>query len=163
MRHAFYFVLLPLLAFSLFSCAALPSALAPSARSAADRLDLAEAVFRYQFEHNASGSQKNCDYFFICIEREDPSPELLRRFADNKPKVVPASDATSSGRGVSHKTLGGTGLLFTISDITWLNDNTADVDGGYYEANLSSSGNTYRVERRDGKWIVTKNTMHWIS
>ena len=157
MRYVFSFVLFCLLA----SCAVVPPV--PFARSAADRLDLAEAVFRYQFDRNASGQQKNCDYFFIRLESEDPLPELLGRFAEYTPKVVPGSDAARSSRGVSHKTLGGKGLIFHIDDITWLDDNTADVDGGYYEAGLSSSGNTYRVERRDGKWVVIKDTMHWIS
>ena len=55
------------------------------------------------------------------------------------------------------------GLLFQISQIACLDASTADVDGGYYEAGLSSSGNMYHVERRHGEWVVTKNTMHWIS
>jgi hypothetical protein len=37
------------------------------------------------------------------------------------------------------------------------------VEGGYYEGNLSSSGNTYTVKMENGKWAVTNDEMHWIS
>jgi hypothetical protein len=37
------------------------------------------------------------------------------------------------------------------------------VNGGYYEGNLSASGNVYTVERKDHKWVVTKDQMLWIS
>lgn len=127
-------------------------------------LNLLEAVLRYQFDHNASGSQRNVDFFFLMLDRSDPPEELLERFKGNSPRVLPASLAEApAGEGVRHKGLGGSGLIFDITRIAWLDANTADVDGGYYEAGLSASGNTYRVERRDGKWVVTKNEMHWIS
>ena len=130
----------------------------------AKSLDVAEAVFRYQFDHNASGAQRQVDYFFISLEERDPPQALLTRFANEKPLVLPASLATSfAGTGVRHKELGGRGLIFRISSIKWLDANTAEVDGGYYEAGLSASGNIYRVERRVGKWFVARDEMRWIS
>ena len=44
-----------------------------------------------------------------------------------------------------------------------VSDTKVEVSGGYYEAGLSSSGNTYIVELKEGKWVVTGDTMHWIS
>jgi hypothetical protein len=38
-----------------------------------------------------------------------------------------------------------------------------DVEGGYYEGNLSSSGNFYRVERKAGVWVVTDDKVQWVS
>ena len=35
-----------------------------------------------------------------------------------------------------------------------MGDNSAEVAGGYYEGNLSASGNTYYVVRKDGKRVV---------
>lgn len=67
------------------------------------------------------------------------------------------------GQPIRHKDLGGTGLIFYITRIAWLDANTAEVDGGYYEAGLSASGHTYRVERHNGKWVVTNDQMHWIA
>ncbi len=139
------------------------SATQPAAR-AADRLDVLEAVFRHQFDKNASGGQRNVDYFFLSLdERRDPPAELLARFKDHTPKVLPVSFATSAAGRVRHKDLGGRGLIFRVESIVWLDENTAEVKGGYYEANLSASGNTYRVTRTDGRWKVTKDRMNWIS
>ncbi|MFT3788752.1 MAG: hypothetical protein QM770_21715 [Tepidisphaeraceae bacterium] len=127
-------------------------------------LNVLEAVFRFQFDHNASGARRKVDYFFLTLDRSDPPADLLARFKDDAPRVLPASLAkASAGEGVKHKDLGGQGLIFNITSIAWLDANTADVQGGYYEAGLSASGNTYRVERRGGKWVVTHNKMHWIS
>src|SRR5687767_8481563 len=53
-----------------------------------DRLGLLEAVLRYQFDHNASGRQRNVDYFFVSVERDDELALLVPRLADVRPKVV---------------------------------------------------------------------------
>ena len=129
-----------------------------------DYLNVAEAVFRHQFDHNASGLRRDADYFFIALDKGDPPQALLARFANERPPVLPASLAASSaGGGIKHKDSGGRGLIFRIGSIKWPDANTAEVEGGYYEAGLSSSGNVYRVERRGGKWFVTKDEMRWIS
>ena len=39
----------------------------------------------------------------------------------------------------------------------------ATVNGGYFEAGLSASGNVYTVERLKGVWTVVKDEMTWIS
>ena len=127
-------------------------------------LNVAEAVLRHLFDNNASGLRRGADYFFIALEKGDPPQEFLARFASERPLVLAVSQATSSAlEGVKHKELGGRGLIFRISSIKWLDPNTAEVEGGYYEAGLSSSGNVYRVERRGGPWFVTKSEMRWIS
>lgn len=136
----------------------------PSARPA-DQFDVLEAVFRHQFDKNASGQQRNVEYFFLSLDHgADPPAALLARFKNERPRVLPVSMAgPSHGSGVKHKEDGKSGLIFNITRIAWLDANTAEVEGGYYEAGLSASGNTYRVERRDGKWVVTGDKMNWIS
>jgi hypothetical protein len=136
----------------------------PTAR-AADRLDVLEAVFRHQFDKNASAGQRKVDYFFLALDADtDPPAELMKRFENETPKVLPASQATASkASGVKHKTQGGRGLIFRVTDIAFLGADTAEVSGGYYEAGLSASGNTYIVQRSNGKWKVTKDQMHWIA
>src|SRR3954464_5139139 len=69
---------------------------------AADRLDVIEAVFRHQFDKNASAGRRNVAYFFLSLDGDtDPPPELLARFKDEKPTVLPASMANASaGEGV---------------------------------------------------------------
>lgn len=128
-------------------------------------LDLLEAVFRHQFDHNASGSGRNVDYFFLALDAdEDPPPELLERFAGETPEALPVSLAERTfEEGVKHRERGGRGLIFRISSIDWVDEEEAVVEGGYYEAPLSSSGNTYQVERRDGRWVVISDRLNWIS
>lgn len=54
-------------------------------------------------------------------------------------------------------------LIFRVTSIKWKSDTEVDVSGGYYEAGLSASGNTYTVKKEKGKWKVTNDKMHWIS
>ena len=51
-----------------------------------DELDVCEAVFRYQFQHNASGIQK-ADVYFLTIQSQNPSHRFIARFSDHSPPV----------------------------------------------------------------------------
>ncbi len=146
----------------------------------AEEAAILEAVFRYQYEHNSSGAQSNVDFYFLSFgsigENEDPSLAFMARFEGHSPKVEPVSLSITSAQstasilstasavsGVSHEEHGGRGLIFRIEHIRWIDGHTVEVDGGYYEARRSSSGNTYKVERRRGRWVVTDDRMLWIS
>ncbi len=118
----------------------------------AEALDIAEVTFRYQFEHNASGAQQKAQAYFLSVFNKDPSPEYLKRFEGNKPPVKNGSEFKI-----------GNGLAFRVGAIKRVSETKVEVSGGYYEAGLSSSGNTYFVEKKDGKWVVTEDKMHWIS
>ncbi len=124
--------------------------------------DMAEAVFRYQFLHNESGQQTNAAAYFLEIAGEDPDDAFMRRFAGNHPPIKKWSDCSIEDTKVVDKETGKTGLIFTLKVISIKNDVTAEAEGGYYEAGLSASGNTYYLEKHDGKWIVTKDTLHFI-
>jgi len=143
-----------------------PPSLAPRIEVAADD-DLREAVFRHLFDHNASGQQKTAKVFCLQIEEnQDPSPELLRRFEGNEPRVKKASLCTSKpghARGGVVDETGAPGLIFRVDTIQHPDENTAVVEGGYFEAGLSASGNVYELAREGNQWIVKKDTMRWIS
>jgi hypothetical protein len=134
--------------------------------------DIAETTFRYQFAHNASGQQADAHVYCIGFaatngespERRDPSPEFLSRFGDVTPPVKAYSQcSTSADKGVIDKATGKEGLIFTISSVKCADATRCEVEGGYYEASLSASGNTYYLERHDAKWVVVKDVMHWIA
>ena len=126
----------------------------PPPRSVAEP-DILEAVFRYQFEHNASAIRQNAEKYCLALaggERLDA--EFLRRFAGNQPLVVAADQCDRrSGRN----------LFFQAKIETWESDREAVVRGGYYEGNLSSSRETYRVVWEDGRWVVRDPRMEVIS
>ncbi|HWC18061.1 MAG TPA: hypothetical protein VG498_13660 [Terriglobales bacterium] len=138
--------------------------------SKADRLsqedDIREAIFRYQFNHNASGQQKNASFYCLSVgeNHNDPTDELLKRFADHKPPVRKVSDCqVHPFTGVSDNRTGTRGLILRVSGITWISDKKVKAEGGYYEGSLSSSGNTYTVIKEHGKWTVSHDRMKWIS
>jgi hypothetical protein len=128
--------------------------------------DIREAVFRYQFDHNDSGQQKSAKVYFIGVGEKaaDPSDDFMKRFADHLPPVRKASASHFiTGKGLLDKKTGERGLAFQVTTIKWISDTEVEVSGGYYEAELSSSGNTYTVQKKNRKWKVTKNKLDWIS
>jgi hypothetical protein len=129
--------------------------------------DIHEAVFRWQFDHNGSGLQKKAKVYFIELGEEstDPTGEFLKRFAGNRPPVRKGSECTGTGTGeaVRDKKTGEEGLLFHVSKVAWKPDTKVEVKGGYFERGLSSSENTYTVEKEKGKWRVKNDHIDIIS
>jgi len=123
--------------------------------------DIREAVFRHQFGHNASAIKQKAKTYYLAlgslINKRDPSSNFMQRFKGHKPSVERVSLA-EEGYGRIRD-----GLIFYIEEIRWINENEVEVSGGYYEGNLSSSGNNYQVVRKNGKWSVKKDKMKWIS
>lgn len=128
--------------------------------------DVREAVFRYQFDHNASGLQRSAHAYCLALgdKGADPSEGFIKRFAHNKPPVRKASAchiASSSALVENHT--GRPALLFRIANITRISDTEFRVNGGYYEGNVSSSGNGYTVRNEGGRWSVIEDKTMVIS
>jgi hypothetical protein len=130
-----------------------------------DEDQIREVVFRYQFEFNASGQGKGANAYYLGLgHADDPSAELLARFAGHTPPVRPlsASELEPGTAQVVDKETEQPGLAFLITDIRWLGDNRVEVDGGYEEASESAAGSTYHVAKENGNWRVVEAQMHWI-
>jgi hypothetical protein len=124
-------------------------------------LDVLETVFRYQLEHNASDLSEPGSYFLELAESHDPPPELLARFAGNSLPVEPLSAAEPDiSPRVHHKGQSDDDVILYLKSLSWIDDHTVELDGGCYPASSSWSRNTYRAERRDGKWVVVSDTLH---
>jgi hypothetical protein len=136
----------------------------PTSR-AADQLDVIEAVFRHLFDQNNSGGRRDVECFFLSLGKDgDPPPELLARFSNETPKVLPQSMADSSAAGgVRQKGSDGRAMILSVGPVTWLDENSAEVGGGWYVGPLASVGYTYRVTRVNGKWSVTSSQMIAVS
>jgi hypothetical protein len=129
-----------------------------------------EAVFRHQFERNASVQQKRAEVYFLALgdphEKDaiDPSNEFLARFTAMKPRVAKYTDAGTTDRGwvIDKKTKEG-GVIFFVHSIRMIDSKTAEGKGGYQEAGLSASGNTYHLKFGWRGWRVVDERMDWIS
>jgi hypothetical protein len=124
--------------------------------------DIREAVFRWQFDHNASGQQKKAKVYFLRLQGKegDPTDEFMKRFAGHSPPVRKASACESDAKkGVRDKTTGEMGLVFWISNVRWKSDTEVELGGGYDESSRSASSNAYVVKKVDGKWKVTSDKM----
>ena len=156
-------LILPLIAFLSFTLVA----------SATDRQlqidEIREATFRYLFRKNASSLKEKAQVYFLTLgelaqtQSHDPDDAFMRRFLDNKPRVSKRSKSIESPEGVKDMTTGETGLVFNVGAIEWISDEEVQVSGGYFEAGLSASGNTYHLIKKKGVWVVSTEKMHWIS
>jgi hypothetical protein len=114
-----------------------------------------EAVFRYQFDHNASAIQGRAVKYCLSLPEEKmPSATFLQRFEGNHPPVVAADKCERKS---------GTNLFFRIQHLDWRKDHEVWVRGGYWEGNLSASTELYRVLNENGKWVVKGARMEAIS
>jgi hypothetical protein len=117
--------------------------------------EILEAVYRYQFQHNASAIQGKADRYCLTLPQDtNPSEEFLRRFAEIQPPVVDADQCRKKA---------GRDLFFRVQSLDWRSDEEVWVRGGYWEGNLSSSVEMYRVLRKNGRWIVEGSRMEAIS
>lgn len=155
--------LTPILLLLLFSLASLAS---DSDRTGQED-DIREAVFRHQFEYNASGQQKTAHAYCLAIlvndKDSDPSEQLIKRFAHHKPPVRKWSACRWTAIQVVENRTGRPALIFSVGKIEWISDAEVSVGGGYEEGNVSSSGNAYILKKQDGKWTVTKDQITVIS
>ncbi|HVF61975.1 MAG TPA: hypothetical protein VNJ70_19380 [Thermoanaerobaculia bacterium] len=116
--------------------------------------ELLEAIFRYQFEHNASGLQQNAGAYCLSLGPDRPVPaSLLKRFANQRPPVYGEPECPG-GEGV---------LTFQVRSVKWLSEDEVEAIGGYHEGNLSSSTESFRVAREAGRWVVKESRLLVIS
>lgn len=116
-------------------------------------LDICEAVFRYQFRHNASTEQLKAGEYYLTIQSKNPSRDFISRFDDHSPRVQDGS-GFREGCGC---------LKFYIAEIKRLSEDRAMVSGGYYAGPLGATGNSYMVVCVNGKWVVESMKGKWIS
>jgi hypothetical protein len=121
---------------------------------------------RYQFEHNAAANKY--DIFCIALSdgqtNSDAPTMLIRDLNDASHKVVKHSDCNAHmDNGVTERISGKPALMLNVGKVNWLARNEVVVEGGYYEAGLSASGNTYRLKKVSGVWRVVQDQMNWIS
>lgn len=130
---------------------------------------LQEAVFRYQFAHNASIGQQSHHVWFLAFGDPheegaiDPPKEFMTRFSD-LPRIGRLSESGRSDSGwvIDAKTKE-PGVIFFVHDVRLTGPDSAVARGGYQQDKLSASGNTYMLKFGWRGWRVTGATLDWIS
>jgi predicted small lipoprotein YifL len=141
---SFRIVILALL-FALTACASGGPPPSPEAQAVAEN-DVAEAVFRYQFQHNAATIRDTAERYCLALSDErNPDPVFLHRFEAVRPQVVAAGQCARKAAK---------DLFFRVQKLDWQGDDEVWVRGGYSEGVLGAISESYRVRRKDGRWTV---------
>src|SRR3954468_4234151 len=130
--------------------------------------DAVEALYRHQIGHNASGGKLNVALLCLAAgpqirDLADPPQSLLARFSGHTPPVRGYSGCRWKDDGWTDAATGGNAIVHYIVRFACPSPDRCTAGGGYLEGNMSSSGNRYELERRNGRWQVTSDVMEWIS
>ena len=109
----------------------------PPPEEAKDPTSVYETVLR-EYLKDAKG--EGC---YLSVDGKDPAPELLKQLNKHWPELQAASKAPAVGKknGVS------------VSDLNWLDRDTAQVRGGFSNG-MDGHGARYRVVRKNGVWSI---------
>ena len=120
-----------------------------------------EAAFRYMFYNNGSRGAK---FYCLRLYEGDPSDSLIHRLSNSTLPVKKHSQCTSSVKeGVRDPGTGERGAILYLKALRWKSSSKAELDGGYWEGGLSSSGDTYFLRKKGSAWSVVKEKTHWVS
>jgi hypothetical protein len=153
------------------------------ASRATQEQDIYESVLRFQMQNwirqldkdeadaknetdEAAARYYDFKVFFLEVEDKDPSDDFMGRFPDISRKLKKMSDsevAKSVRIPVVDKGTQEHGIIFSVDGIRWLGKSHVKVEGGYHCDGLCAAGYTFDVRLKEGKWVVTRQKMHWIS
>jgi hypothetical protein len=135
------------------------------------REDIMEAVFRHMCQ--PSPVEKDLSrpvtrdhkvYFLSTSVWTDPPPAFLKRLNNLDAPVRPIAAGEWSGEFIYDRETRERGAAFYIEYITMVSDEEANVDAVIQPGGRRSScGWFYRLHRKDGKWVVARETWKWIS
>jgi hypothetical protein len=141
----------------------------------ARELDVAEAAFRYLFEHYPQAEQPDVPRAVFCIawrseQRRGPArwsdtpPQLVRRLA-NLPVRVLAYSRCGQGRGDSVFDVAANrqGIAYALTSIRCRTRSACVVDGGYRVVMEEAASYNLDLILQNGRWVVTRDQMNWIT
>ena len=133
----------------------------------AHQFDAAEALYRHQIGNNASGGQRKVAAHCFALgspgSRADPPGAILDRFRTHRAPVKGVSGCRWDGVQWLDRETGGPAIVHYIAELSCPSATRCTARGGYLEANMSASGNSYALERKGGRWQVVSDVMNWIS
>ena len=137
---------------------------APSvvSRAPADRMiqedDIREAVFRYRIE-----SENPSARVFLRIDGKDPSDTFMTRFAESNPPVKKSSGAYLKSPSLRDRFTGEQAVDLSVGSISWISVDRVELPGSSYCGIRCADTGIYRVVKKNGRWLVEKYEIHFIS
>ncbi len=134
-------------------------------------MDLAEASFRYLFQHNESVQQGHAHVYCLAWGRHgkqptvwrNPPPTLLRRLGDvGTPVKGYAACQVSDKSTVYDGAPDHPGIVFFLESMVCSTPQQCEVISGYHEATQSGAGHTLTLVKRQ-TWVVVNDKRDWIS
>jgi len=146
-------------------CASVPAPFFASRRPA-DRLfqedNIRESIFRYRINESKSSGP-----FFLSTNGQDPSASFMARFASPKQTVTKASQSYFKKEPfpgwLRDRSTDGQGISYSVGRISWLSPDQVEVRGGMYCGGLCADGGTYRLEKKQERWVVVEYKVEWVS
>jgi hypothetical protein len=147
------------------ACASFTDSLLAS-QSQVDRVpeedNIRECIFRYRMdEYKSSGP------FFLRINGKDPSDSFMARFASSKNQVKKASQSYFKKDpfpgSLRDRSTDEQGILFSVSSLSWLSPDRAEVRGGMYCGGLCADAGVYRLEKKGARWVVVEYKVEMVS
>jgi len=123
----------------------------PIAYLGPDELDVCEAVFRYQISDMTQTST-----YYLSVDDIDPPRELLKRLRSDNLRMERGSFFASLGWKTDT-------VHSMIYGLDRSNNTTFIVHADYVEGNGLSAGEDYTVIHRNGRWIVEKVVVRWVT
>jgi hypothetical protein len=151
-----HFTLIPAVVFVLcMGCA-------PLFDRSAQEDNIRESVFRYRMAESRSSGP-----FFLSIDGNDPSDAFMARFATSDRKVKKASESQyvkdPSPGWLRDRSTGEQGISFSADAISWLSSDRVEVRGGMYCGGLCADAGVYRIEKKQGRWVVIEYKIKVVS
>ncbi|GHA12872.1 hypothetical protein GCM10008090_23190 [Arenicella chitinivorans] len=105
------------------------------------------------------------DHLFLSLDGSDPSKELVEELRESGVNIHPVSKSKYDDTygTVAHISKLGSAAIIQIRGIKIISQRKVKVDWGHYKGNVNASGSTATARMKNGRWLVTKSRMKWIS
>jgi hypothetical protein len=109
----------------------------------------------------------NFRLFFVDVGKTDPTDDFMRRFQDIPRIVKKASKAEQDMHlmrmPMVDKETRERGIEFDAGKIRWHGSERVTVEGGYFCDGLCAANYTFELRLENGKWLIKKQKLNWIS
>ncbi len=126
-----------------------------------------EVIFRTILKpYTVTPDKKWIAYYLAVDGNKDPNDDLLKKFTGYTTPVKKSSDSLISeadGSTVLDVETELKGVLFSVSKITWINNDEAKVSAGSHIGNMGSDGCSYTLKRENGIWKIASKSECFIS